>query len=391
MCAPVLLVPGVMIQHCMQSLLNNCEAMSNGELLRAVESLAGRERQATVELVAHVAELDRRKLYREQGYASLFSYCTGALGLSEHATFNRIEAARASRAFPIVLDRLADGSVNLSTVRLLAPHLTDENHQRLLAEAKGRSKREVEAIVARLAPRADVASSVRKLPSSADTAAVPLGLQVPAAVGRSADSKVVGAPSPQPMLRPHRPVIAPLASERYRVQFTVDRQTQERLRRIQDLLRREIPDGDPGVIFERALRLLEEDVARRKLAATTKPRPSIGADPRSRRVPAEVRRKVWLRDHGQCAFVSPGGRRCRERTFLEFHHVKAYGLGGDTTADNLSLRCRAHNVYEAELLFGRDPEVRESRVSYSTWSGSVATTAWSQFAPGRVGILHDLP
>ena len=117
-------------------------------------------------------------------------------------------------------------------------------------------------------------------------------------------------------------MVAPLTPERYRIQFTVGRETQQKLRHVHDLLRREIPDGDPGTIFDRALTLLLEDVARKKLAATPSPRPGRWSHPRSRHVPAEVKRQVWLRDHGQCAYVAPAGRRCRERAFLEFHHLR---------------------------------------------------------------------
>jgi hypothetical protein len=69
-------------------------------------------------------------------------------------------------------------------------------------------------------------------------------------------------------------------------------------------------------------------------------------------VPAEVKRTVWLRDLGRCAFVGEGGRRCNERAFLEFHHVKPYAAGGVATADNVELRCRGHNAYEADLFYG---------------------------------------
>ena len=114
--------------------------------------------------MAHLAELDTRRLYLAQGYGSLFSYCTQALLLAEHAAYNRIEAARASRKFPAILERLVDGSVNLSTVRLLAPYLTPENCDEVLAEAAGKSKRDVEVLVARLAPRPDESPSIRRLP-----------------------------------------------------------------------------------------------------------------------------------------------------------------------------------------------------------------------------------
>jgi hypothetical protein len=383
--------------------------LSDPDLLRRVTELAGRERRAAVDLIAHLAELDRRKLYREQGYGSLFSYCTEALRLSEHATFNRIEAARASRAFPVILDLLADGAVNLSTVRLLAPHLTSANHERLLAEARGLSKREVEVMVARLTPKPDVAASVRKLPTAAvhaDAPAVvplapassgavpsagsPIPVEPASASGPGVVAATTSAPSsgtlaPSPPSAP-RPVVAPLTPERYRIQFTVSRETQEKLRRVQDLLRREIPDGDPAAIFDRALTLLLEHVARQKVAETTNPRPSRGTAPGSRHIPAEVKRKVWMRDHGQCAFVSAAGRRCRQTTFLEFHHLDPYALGGPPTVDNVSLRCREHNVYEAELVFGPwDPAaVREPRAVYSTGRGVLAESH-NELCPSRPG------
>jgi hypothetical protein len=148
-------------------------------------------------------------------------------------------------------------------------------------------------------------------------------------------------------------VVTPLTPERYRVQFSVGAATHEKLRRAQDLLRREIPDGDPGVIFERGLTLLLEEVARKKVAATSQPRHGKSAQAGSRHIPARVKRTVWLRDGGRCAFVAAKGRRCAERVFLEFHHREPYKIGGDATVANIALRCRGHNAYEGELDFGR--------------------------------------
>ena len=149
-----------------------------------------------------------------------------------------------------------------------------------------------------------------------------------------------------------RAIVVALAPERFRVQFTVGKDTHEKLRFAQDMLRREIPDGDPGTIFDRALTLLLEEVARKKMAATAAPGPDRITAPGSRHIPAAVRRAVWFRDRGQCAFVSPQGRRCTQRSFLELHHVQPFALGGEATADNISLRCRSHNAHEAEGYFG---------------------------------------
>ncbi len=147
--------------------------LSNEALLAEVKSLAARERGATAALVASLAELDGRRLYLEEGYSSLFTYCTQALHLSEHAAYGRIEAARAVRRFPAILQLLADGALTLSTISLLAPHLTAENHVRVLEFAHHKSKREVEHLVAAVRPQPAVPSSVRKLPAARASSGVP--------------------------------------------------------------------------------------------------------------------------------------------------------------------------------------------------------------------------
>src|SRR2546422_2657654 len=149
------------------NILVSAATLSDRDLLARLEVLAGKEREASVELVAHLAALDSRPgLYAARGYGSLFSYCIQALRLSEDAACNRIEAARACRRFPLILELLASGSLTLTSVRLLAKHLTEENHQSVLAKARDRSRREIDVLIAELAPRADLPSTVRKLPTA---------------------------------------------------------------------------------------------------------------------------------------------------------------------------------------------------------------------------------
>jgi 5-methylcytosine-specific restriction endonuclease McrA len=135
------------------------------------------------------------------------------------------------------------------------------------------------------------------------------------------------------------------------VQFTISKDTHDKLRRVQDLLRHRVPNGDPAAIFDRALTLLLEELERTKLATVKRPRHAAAASAPSRHVPAFVRRTVWARDGGQCAFVGRLGR-CSETGFLEFHHIVPYAAGGETSVENLELRCRAHNAYETEKYFG---------------------------------------
>jgi hypothetical protein len=348
------------------NILALASTLSDHDLLARIGVLAGKEREATVELVAHLAELDTRPaLFAAQGYGSLFTYCTEVLRLSEDATCNRIQAARACRDFPVILEALASGAMSLTSVRILRPHLTPENHEAVLARASGRSRREIEALVAELAPRPDVPSSVRKLPTAPPAPTLMPAATLPVTRVEEAIPEPPETATPissPPPLRTRRPIIETTSPERYRVQFTIGKESHEKLRRLQALLRREIPDGDPGAIFDRALTLLLEKVEKAKLAAATKPRPRPirpGADRQlrtpvvpSRDTPRHVKRAAWRRDGGQCAFVSRDGHRCGERTFLEFHHIEPYALGGPATVENISLRCRRHNQYEAQLVFG---------------------------------------
>ena len=133
----------------------------------------------------------------------------------------------------------------------------------------------------------------------------------------------------------------------------------EKLRVAQDLLGHAIPSGDLAQVFDRALTLLVADLSRRKFAATGRPRRTRGQSDESRNVPAEVRRRAAARDERRCAFVAPSGRRCDEQRFLEFHHVVPYAAGGLPTVENVQLRCRAHNGYEADLFYG--PGKRRTR------------------------------
>ena len=387
--------------------------LSDSDLLAHIVALAGKEREASVELVAHLAVLDvRPSLFAAQGCGSLFGYCTERLRLSEDAACNRIEAARACRSFPVIFDHLASGALSLTSVRLLRRHLTPENHEAVLARACGRSRREVEALVAELAPRPDVPSSVRKLPT-VTSAPAPTPIAAAPLPSTRVERAIVAPPEPPPRSTPppftpppvvptRRPIIETTSPERYRVQFTIGKESHEKLRRVQALLRREIPSGDPGAIFDRALTLLLEKVERTKLGAAKKPRPRPIRPETDRQVrtpivpsrdlPRHVQRDVCQRDGDRCAFVSRDGRRCTERTFLEFHHILPYAKGGLATVENISLRCRRHNQYEAELVFGPHGTsmVREAQAPWPAPADGYLPAMATSVTSKRNGVLGGI-
>ena len=368
---------------------NSFRTLSDDQLLLEVKRLAQCERRATAALIRALVEIDTRRLFLSEGCSSLFTYCTQQLHLSEAAAYNRMEAARAARHFPVVLDAIEQGQLSLTSARLLAPHLTEDNHARVLAAAVHKSKREVEELVAALNPQPQASPVIRRVPSA--PSAPPSERSSPLAqIEDEHESPGVDGPAPRPVLSAVQNVtrqsplavaaVKPVAPALYRLHVTLPVATYEKLGRAQRILRHAVPSGDPAEILDRALTLLVEHLERRRFAEVRSPRPGSIANDGSRHVPAAVRRTVWRRDEGRCAFVGRGGR-CQETAFLEFHHVEPYAAGGATTVENIQLRCRAHNQYEARLFFG-DMEVREDRPAWGDLAAAVVARRAASIAVG---------
>jgi hypothetical protein len=363
----------------MKTLAPALDSLSDDVLLAQVAEMIGRTRRVEAELISHLAEVDRRRLYLREACPSMHVYATARLHLSDAEAYLRITAARVSRRFPMVLDMLADGRVHLSAIARLAPHLRDDNAESLLARSAHRSKREIEMLVAELAPRPDVPSRMRLLPAPpaaratvgagqprpdgvscrevADGATPVVDRTVPIAMPAAPIMASSGAPmavtdTPPPAAAA---VVAPLAPCRYKVQFTASGELHHKITRARALLRHQIPDGDLGALFDRAMTLLLRDLERTRFAGTEAPRKAahdVDPTPSSRRIPDPIKRAVWTRDEEQCTYRDRAGRRCPSRERLEFHHLIPYGQGGDHSPSNLTLRCAAHNAFQADLDFG---------------------------------------
>jgi len=348
--------------------------LPDSALLRDLETLLARDRTTTAELLAHLAEVDARRLYLPAAYPSMYAWCVGKLGLGEQAAFKRIRVARAARRFPAIYQAIADGRLHLSTVVLLAPYLTEATAEELLAAAAHKRTCEVEQLLAQRFPRPDLPAQIEalspppangQLSSRTVVGIVPAG---PPPTGASTcdgelSLRTVGDPAPatdQPMV-PARiesaaapPRLTPLSPQRHGIQFTVDQATLDLLRDVQALLGPQVPAHDLAAVFHRALAVLKRDLERQKFAATDEPRPGRPRSADSRHIPAEVKRAVWERDQGRCTFVSETGHRCEERSGVQFDHIDAYARGGSATVTSIRLRCHAHNQYDAERTFGAE-------------------------------------
>ena len=327
------------------------KSLSDDELLSRLADVLAQSRRVESVLVAHIAEVDLRRLYAREASPSMFQYSVDVLHLSKAEAYLRIEVARASRKHPMLLTMLADGRLHLSGIVKLAPHLTDANRDELLARATHKTKREILELVAEIAPKPDVPSVMRKLPArKAKPATQPTNELRP-------DGVAQGCPPPPPSAAPEAPtkppVIEPLAPARYRVQFTASAELHDKLERLIALM----PGNDLASIVEAAVTEKIERLEAKRFGKTKKPRKSLedaDTSPGVRGISAPVRRFVWERDGGQCTYVSREGKRCPARERLEFHHDDPYGLGGDRSATNIRLMCTCHNLYMAEMDYGKE-------------------------------------
>lgn len=330
--------------------------LSDRVLLEALHTLVARDRATTADLIAHLAEVDARKLYLPAAQPSIYHYCVNVLLMSEDAALKRIQVARASREVPEILEALSDGSVHLSAAVLLAPHLRPDNAEKVLAEARHRSKREIELLVARLAPRPDVPTGIRATTIGMGASLGELGPGDSHAPGHvrntavSADSRATSEvrqdAAPLADVR-----IVPLAPGRFELRCTLGQQAHDQLHHARALLGHAIPDGDLAKVLERAIEQLVRTLEQKSITAPARKRSSRpSSDPRH--IPAHIRREVWQRDGGRCTFTSEVGQRCPAESRLEFDHVRPVARGGASTTDNLRLRCRAHNQFDAEQMFG---------------------------------------
>jgi 5-methylcytosine-specific restriction endonuclease McrA len=334
--------------------------ISDQELEGGLKELVAAGRRIEAHVVAHLMEVEARRLHLRAGYRSMFEYCLERLGFTEYEAFSRINAARMAAEFPMVVELLERRELNLTTLYLVRDYVSVENHAQLFSEVANKSKREVSLLLARRCPRPDVPARVRKLP------------------GSSRECGIAGLGG----------AVEPLSGSSYRLQMTLSEGAQAKLELARDLLSHANPSGDLAVVVERAFDVLIEKMQKRQFgkaapelgraagdSATSKPTsatsatsatsPAIAVARKSRarapahqaagrrHVPNEVRRRVVERDGGCCTFIGTDGHRCSSRAFLQLHHEIAFAHGGGETFDNLRLLCAAHNRLLAEVEFGQ--------------------------------------
>jgi hypothetical protein len=353
------------------------KSISNKELICSLKKLVKQEHVRAISIILHLIELERRGLYLELGFSSLYDYCTRELKYSESGAMRRICAARAIAKCPPALDCLRDGRVNLSTLSMIWKHITPE----LLERICNKSKKETELILAEFDAGIILRDKIK-----------PVVIDRPVVRGDSDRSPVDGTGCKEIYRRSGGKLLASVedstpgekqAVERERVTMHevrcyVDDEVMRQLERCKILLSSKYPQG---LDYNRLLRELSTEwlnrhdlsrkTVRRQAAGSSAKRAATGkqSDECTRHIPAAIKRAVYKRDKGKCAFVGSNGKRCNSKHNLEYDHYPVpYGRGGPSTVNNLRLLCAKHNKHAAIKTYGERAimkhYIKEAGVTY---------------------------
>jgi len=307
-------------------------------ILRRLDSLNDRERRLKVRILLYLREIDRRKIYLEEGYPSMFSFCTEHMRYSESTAVRRIKAERALGRSKRVIPMLLSGEMTVTGLSKIESICKPDNTEKILEQAAGCSCRELDLLRARHNPQEPSPERVKPVFVKTE-----LKVKENDKTGRKLTANAEGAS---------------VLEEKYRLDFMVGADSMKKINRAKELLSTKYPEG---VKLENLFdELLNSYLEKNDPENSETPHGDIKTDnsKHTRHIPQKVRDFIYKRDGGRCTFKGRKGRRCNSRWNLQIDHIVPYGKGGDRSPENLRLLCARHNRVMAEKEYGRD-KIRE--------------------------------
>jgi hypothetical protein len=271
----------------------NLKHLTDRALIEDTKILVTKEREVLVQLLHHLKEIDSRKLYSDLGYSSLFAYMTKGLGFSESAAGRRIQAARLLKSHPDIERKIEAGSLNLTNLNQVAfafKNESVENQKEFLTKIEGMSSVDT---------RKEIFKELGNSPAKKDSI------------------KVNSATT-------------------YEFKITIDEETNDLIKELRGLSHNQ----ELGTLIKEALKNQIELKKKKKFALTktrTKSTPAVDVGV-TRTLSRPQKREVFNRDK-TC-------QKCGSIHYLNFDHVKAYAIGGNTSIENLRLLCTNCNQRE---------------------------------------------
>lgn len=341
--------------------MKDLRSLSDQQILHQAKSLAVQERQLTAELLLFLKEVDRRRLFA-RSYGSLFEYVTKDLGYSAGSAKRRIDSMRLLKDLPEVEQKIKDGSLTLTQISQAQQFfqnevksnkpMSSEQKKDVLTSLEGKSTRESEReLLARSSnPESlihkdkikSVTENLSEVRFVADQELLSLLDEVKGLLSHSKPNltlaELIGEAA--------KLAVTALKAKKFKLKQR-DMQSQEGATSKIDT--KDHPEEISGAGVKAVEKVTKRDAAIRE-NAVQKPTVANNANgkARSRYIPAAVKRAVYLRDQGMCAYVDPvSGKRCSSKAFVEYDHTLAFAKNGDSSIHNLALKCKNHNVLHA--------------------------------------------
>lgn len=298
-------------------------ALSNDKLILAVRTLVKEERRITREILDHINEVERRRLYADLGFSSVFDWLVKDLGYSESAAYRRMQAARILRAVPEAAEKLESGALGLTVLS------------------------KVQTLI-----RADEKRTGEKISNDEKSDIL---AKVESCSGREAEHRLA---SHFPDVAQVKEKVRAVSEDQVSVQVTFTREQYEKLKRIQELLSHSHIDASNAALLDAAMDVfLEKKDPLKKTVKPRSPQSDTSAEVKSytTALKPSIRNAILKKSDGRCEYRDPAsGRRCDSRHFLEVDHTRPRAHGGTNEPGNLRALCRTHNLLMAERIFGRE-------------------------------------
>jgi 5-methylcytosine-specific restriction endonuclease McrA len=311
------------------------------QLVERLSSRLENEKRELVLFLIELAEFDANKIALELGYPSTLGCLMTELRLSESSACRRISAARMLARFPQIGGYILSSRLTLMSLVALKDVLDETNVGELLDRASGLSEPAVRQLVLRM-----------RLGDPA--------VATPVASTVAADAVATTAAATEN---------APPRDDLQAMTLWVGREFREELEAVRTLLGHAVPSGKLEEVLLHVLRAQRKVLERRrygstKPAKTTTATPPAASSAHADNIPAAMRREVYEREGGTCAYIGDRHRRCGSKLRLEYQHIVPVARGGRSTLENVTLYCRAHNLLQAENDFGAE-HVRRKQLQRS--------------------------
>ena len=348
--------------------MKSLKSLSDKDLLNRLKKLVNEEHNLTLEILPHIAEIDRRELYLLYGYGSLSEYCVSFLGYGESSAWRRVAAARVIAKYPEVYDLLRDRKLTFSAVILLAKVIKPENKNELLRRIKNKSQSRIRQSIAEFMGPVVIPDQARPTVVARKVVVEQSGLEgtrdrqsLSSGSGGLARSELGEIPlRSEGKNNPISQKKAEIVLERmYDVRFAGDEEFMELMQWLDVYLAGRFPRGTNYLEkLKYALNYMKEREDLTERAGRRKERKAEAASttgtPPSRHIPAIEKEKVWIKSEGKCEYIAPDGRRCDSSHNLRYDHYPVpFAMGGPNTADNLRLLCAKHNRFTARQYYGK--------------------------------------